>query len=294
VYDVKVAAAQNRYTLKELRAAARAQGFDPSERLIKDWIGLGLLDQADRRGLGRGRGIVATWPENQKELLLLLLAKRGEISRIATLCNIPVVIWLWWGDEYVPPRQTLRALSTWAGTQEGTSWRQARWTAEQLVEHYADTTATAAQRERLFDLVAHAAYGAPFDAEAVRAAFDDILDSSQAHVPTAVRMTGEGFAFLVEARVTAIRWLRERKVELQALAWARTEYLTTRREYEQLLPKLVEADPEGAAKILPSSKSGNILLAPTLEEIANSACLDTLSLLGIHLLGIERGREEAS
>ena len=294
MYDVNVAAVQNRYTLKELQAEARARGFDPSERLIKDWIGLGLLDKADRRGLGRGRGIVATWPENQKELLLLLLVKRSEITRIATLCNIPVVIWLWWGDEYVPSRQTLRALSTWAGTQEGTSWRRARWTAEQLVEHYADATATVAQRERLFDLVAHAAYGGPFDAEAVRVAFDDILDSRQTHVPTAVRMTGEGFAFLVEARVTAIRWLRERKVDLQALAWARTEYLTTRREYEQLLPKLIEADPEGAAKLLPTSKSGQILLAPTLEEIANSACLAILTLLGIYLLGIEHGRQDTS
>jgi hypothetical protein len=294
VYDVNVAAVPNRYTLKELQAAARARGFNPSERLIKDWIGLGLLDQANRRGRGRGRGIVATWPENQKELLLLLLSKRGEISRIASLCNLPVVIWLLWGDEYVPSRQTLRALSTWAGTQEGTSWRQARWTAQQLVEHYADAAATPAQRERLFDLVAHAAYGAAFDAEAVQAAFDDILDSRQAHVPTAARMTGEGFAFLVEARLTAIRWLRERKVELQALAWARTEYVTTRRDYEQLLPKLVEADPEGAAKLLATSESGDILLPPTLDQIANSACLDTITLLGIYLLGIERGRHDTS
>jgi len=80
VYDVTVATAQTRYTLKELQAEARARGFNPSERMIKDWIGLGLLDQAQRRGLGRGQGIVATWSENQKELLLQLLAKRGEIT----------------------------------------------------------------------------------------------------------------------------------------------------------------------------------------------------------------------
>lgn len=294
MYDVNVAGEPNRYTLKELQAEARARGFDPSERLIKDWISLGLLDQAERRGLGRGRGIVATWPENQKELLLLLLAKRREITRIATLCNIPVVIWLWWGDEYVPSCQTLRALATWAGTQEGTSWRQARWTAKQLVEHYADTAATKEQRKRLFDPVAQAAYGGPFDAAAVRAAFDDILDSHQAQAPQAVRIDGEGFVFLVEARLTAVRWLRDRKVEQPALTWARTEYLTTRREYEQLVPKLVEADPEGAAKLLATSESGDILLPPTFEQIANSACLDTLTLLGIYLLGIEHGRQDTS
>ena len=294
MYDVNVVAVQKRYTLKELRAEARTHGFDPSERLIKDWIGLGLLDRAERRGLGRGRGIVATWSENQKELLMQLLAKRDQIRRIATLCNIPVVVWLFWGDDYVPTRQALRALSTWAGTKERTSWPQARWTAEQLVEHFADGAATSAQRERLVDLVAHAAYGARFDAQAAQAAFDELLNSSQARVPAPVRITGESFAFLVEARLTAIRWLRDREVEPSALAWVRTEYLTTRREYGQLLPKLVEADPEGAAKLLPASDSGEILLPPTSDEIANRACLDTLTLLGIYLLGIERGREEAS
>ena len=291
VYDVTVATAQTRYTLKELQAEARARGFNPSERMIKDWIGLGLLDQAQRRGLGRGQGIVATWSENQKELLLQLLAKRGEITRVASLCNIPVFVWLWWGDDYVPTRQALRALSTWAGTQEATSWRRASWTAEQLVEHVAGPGATRAQRKRLIDLIAHTAYGAPFDADAVKAAFDEILDSTYAHLPAPVRMTGEMYTFLVEARLTAVRWLHQKKVELAALTWARAEYLTSRREYQQLLPSLFEADPEGAAKLLPASEGG-VVLTPTTEQIANSACLDALTLLGIYLLGIERGRQE--
>jgi hypothetical protein len=107
-------------------------------------------------------------------------------------------------------------------------------------------------------------------------------------------MTGEGFVFLVEARLTAIRSLRGLKVELSALAGVRTEYLTTRQDYGQLLPKLVEAAPERAAKLLPSSESGEILLPPTFDEMAKRACLDTLTILGIYLLGIEHGRQEAS
>src|SRR5438067_1709419 len=148
-----MSATRTRYTLTELQSAARDRGFDPSERLIKDWVGLGLLDLADKRSRGRGRGIERTWPQSQNELLLLLLAKRRDVKQIVTLCNIPVSIWLWWGDDYVPARQALRALSTWAGAKATTSWRRAQWTARQLVDHYAGTVATAAQRKELVDLI---------------------------------------------------------------------------------------------------------------------------------------------
>src|SRR5947207_3156341 len=105
-----MAIAERRYTLEQLVGAGMDAGFEPTTRLAKDWASLGLLDHARRRGRGRGKGVEGTWPESQKELFLLLLAKRPEVKRIATLCNVPVAIWLLWGDDFVPLRQARLAL----------------------------------------------------------------------------------------------------------------------------------------------------------------------------------------
>jgi hypothetical protein len=283
-------AGQTRYTLAELCAAARVAGFDPSERLVKDWVGLGLLDQAQRRGRGRGRGVEATWPESQKNLFLLLLTKRQELTRVAGLCNIPVAIWLWWGDEQVPARQALRALSTWARTQGRASGGPARATAEELVKQYAATDSPKSERGRLTTLITRAASGGEFDADGVRDAFNAIVDPRWTRPP--LPTTGDTIVFLTEARLTAIRWLKAKTVQLEALHLAGAEYRTTRRDYEENLLKWIKATPDLADAILERSTSGRLLLAQTTEQLLNTACLDLLTLLGIHLLGIEHGRQE--
>ena len=110
------------YTAADLAADATAAGAPVSTRLITDWVERGLLDRPRRRGLGRGRGTVATWPENQRQLFLALLDQRRRgVKRLATLCNLPVTIWL---DsegldlEYVPLRQVRRCLATWGAVIE--------------------------------------------------------------------------------------------------------------------------------------------------------------------------------
>src|SRR5262245_40363698 len=106
--------------------AARDAGFSPTGRLMTDWVSLGLLDQAHRRGLGRGKGTAATWPEEQLRLFLVLLQQRETVKRMISLCNIPVGIWLWWGDRFVPLGQARRALRTWSGVASpARSWRAA-------------------------------------------------------------------------------------------------------------------------------------------------------------------------
>jgi hypothetical protein len=289
-----MATPQTRYTIGELQAAARERGFNPSQRLIKDWVGLGLLDRADRRGRGRGRGVEASWPQNQKDLLLALLDKRRGVSRVTTLCNLPVAVWLWWGDEYVPSWQALRALTTWAGANAHASWQRACWTAEQLVGRFIGGDVASAERERVVQLIARMAHGQPFDAEAVKTALAGILDRRWNEGPPAMRITPDGYVFLTQARLTAVTWLRDKSVETSALTWARTEYVASRQEYEQLLPKLVEADPDRAALLRPAAGDGTILLPTTVDELFNNACIDLLTLLGIYLLGVERGRQDTS
>lgn len=69
------------YTRRQLVLEARARGRHVTESLIDDWVGLGLLDQAQRRSRGRGRGVAAGWSRRQRDLLLDLLARRQQLRR---------------------------------------------------------------------------------------------------------------------------------------------------------------------------------------------------------------------
>src|SRR5258708_18588146 len=82
---------------------AAAAGYEVTVRLVRDWTQAGLLDRPRKRPAGRGRGSSpALYPENQRKLLLTLLSKRPGNS-IKSLARIPAGIWMYWGDEDVPP-----------------------------------------------------------------------------------------------------------------------------------------------------------------------------------------------
>jgi hypothetical protein len=263
--------------------AAREAGFSASGRLLTDWVSLGLLDQAQRRGLGRGRGTTATWPREQLELFLLLLQKRREVRRIAALCNAPVAIWLWWGDRYVPTRQARRALETWADARRlASSWRAARGSAEELVAKLAHPDASERARDRLIDLIARGAMGKPFHAPEVLAALRRVFDpgdNGRAIGPPT--FTPEYYVALVEWQLAAIAGLRDGALDDDAFEWARTEYRTSRQEYEAMIPRI--AANEEASDLFLKRTAVGVVLPPTFEEIVNQSCVDLLTLLGIYL-----------
>lgn len=104
------------YTRAGLAQAANDAGLGPvKERLITEWVERGLLDQGERtsHGRGGGRGALYLWSDRQHDLFLTLLRKRPEVKNIASLCPIPVGIWLYWGDDWIPLRQARIALRTW-------------------------------------------------------------------------------------------------------------------------------------------------------------------------------------
>ena len=274
------------YTKDEMLEAARAAGFSPSGRLLTDWVSLGLLDQATRRGLGRAKGSRATWPQQQLNLFLALLEKRPTVSQITPLCNLPVFLWLWFGDEHVPTLQARRALMTWGGANlHSRSWRAARTAAMNLAGQFAHSDADDEAVERFITVIARAIYGAPFDAEAVLAAFRDVFDphrENRSIGPPQVTFRPEYFVALVKARLAALEALRARIVDDQAFEWARTEYQATRREYEQLIPRIAE-DPEAVQIFFRKTPAGVVLPDTTLDDIANHACADLLTMIGIYL-----------
>src|SRR5438876_822928 len=92
---------QRRYTANELLSDARRRGHKVSRRLLTDWVAIGLLDKGTDRGRGRGRGKEYTWPDEQRRLFLVLLDKHGTVKR-PVLANIPVALWLFFGDQHAP------------------------------------------------------------------------------------------------------------------------------------------------------------------------------------------------
>lgn len=266
---------------------ARQAGFaSATARLLSDWVTLGLVDKADRRGLGRGVGSEATWPHNQLQLFLTVLDKRHEAKQIATLCNIPVAIWLWWGDEYVPLRQTRRAMETWAGAREhARSWRAARTSAEQLVGKFAQPNAPASARKELIDLVAKTAMGRPFNGieilNAFRRAFDP-TNSGRTVGRAQITFRPESYVSVIQWRLTALAALKDHDLDDDAFQWARHEYLVSRRDYQQHVVPALADNAEAADAFLRRTGSG-IYVAPTFEEVVNQACVDLLTVLGIHI-----------
>lgn len=123
------------YTADDLIAAARKAGYpDLTARAITDWVQRGLLDRPTRQSKGRGQGSAkGTFPEAQKDLLLLLLDKRSDNPGVMQLQVVPIAIWLYWGDDYVPTRQVLRALTKWAKHNETSSESRAREGIEALL-----------------------------------------------------------------------------------------------------------------------------------------------------------------
>jgi hypothetical protein len=283
------------YTRKQLIEEAEIVGFSPTSRLVTDWVSLGLIDRPDRHGLGRGKGTSATWPDNQRQLFLILLDKRRDVTEIATLCTIPVFVWLWWGDDYISRRQALRALTTWSGANAQRSWRRSRWTAVQLLERLGSPDASRIDREHLIELVARAGYSGTFDREATEEALRRVIDpagNGRTVGPRGLQFTPEAYCFLTEARLLAVDALREQTVEPVALEWARAEYIQTRQEYANLVVRLVAEEPDQAHHVLSSIPDSNVLLPPTLEQAANSACIDLLTTLGIFYYAQRQHRQQ--
>jgi hypothetical protein len=264
------------WTIDELLTAAEKQGTPATRRLVLDWVGLGLLDHPSKRGLGRGAGWApGTLSEEQRQLFLLLLQKRGDVKHIRTLLNLPVAIWLIWGDSYVPLDQARRALTSWTAMSTKASKTQARKVARLLVEDLAHPAAGGAQRKALVEAVADVAVNPDnFDRETLMAAFRRALQPRTAEpLAGAARplFTPEACVSLIEARLTAVRALPNLPDEL--LLEARDADRTLRPMYQRDQPYLA-TDP-----IL-----GHRFSDDDLGEAVRNACDHLLTHLGFILL----------
>ena len=268
-----------RYTAEDLVGDAAAQGAPVKQRLITDWVEKGLLDGPARHSLGRGRGSApGTWPENQRKLFLLLLGKRQEVSRLATLCNVPVAFWLYFGPDYVPARQVRRALATYVGAYETASARAARQSARQLCKQLLPPRLSRKEQkrlsERLTDAIVSATSGGIVDYASLlseaREGFDPNHEGRTVGPPGA-RLTPEAWVRTLEARLSVIGQI---DTERERPSDERLE--DVRLAHHQRLSDYLRKQPEFAKNPDVQSLFGT----PTFEGLVNSACLDLLTVLG--------------
>jgi hypothetical protein len=264
-----------RYTIADLCRDAEAHGFSATPRLITDWVELGLLDAPDRHGLGRARGSAAgTWSEAQRQLFLALLDKRREVKHIAPLCNMPVWLWLFWGDEYAPLRQVRRALETWGGVRGGTkglSWAKAHASARQQVERWGSSLARPKDRQALVDALSKMIYKQQFDSDALVPLLERVFDpahTGQPRGPLGAPVTPADYALLIRVRLEALAQLDA--LDNSLFEWARFMYLTMLPQYFQGQPQFA-ADPE----------LGKLFTRPDINELVNNVCASLIGTIAL-------------
>jgi hypothetical protein len=271
-------------TVHDLVTDAEAAGHQITVRLVRDWTEVGLLDRPRKRPAGRGRGSSpALYPANQRQLLLTLLHHRPD-NGIKSLAKIPVAIWMYWGDEYVPLRQARQALLTWLGDPR-LSQRHARQTAQDILGQFDSPTATPAARRQLRTVLADIAYTGHLDTDRLERALLDVFEAGYQRVHRAIGhpgapLTVEHMIGLMQARLTAADLLRDGQVSDAAFYQARYAHLMAYAEYAVTLQPLFE--PSSPAHI------PGMYEPVTAERALNEGCLNLLTTIGLQAMHPDR------
>ncbi len=271
-------------TVDGLVVDAAAAGYEVTVRLVRDWTQAGLLDRPRKRPAGRGRGSSpALYPENQRKLLLTLLSKRPD-NGIKSLARIPVGIWMYWGDEYVPLRQARRALLTFVGDPR-LSLHRAEETARVMLGHLDNPTATRAARRELRTVLTDIAYTGHLDVERLERALFDVFEPGSRLLRRAVGhpdapLMVESVIGVIEARLTAVDLLHRDKVSEAAFYQARYAHLMAYAEYAaHLQPRFAGSAPPQAPDMYEPI---------TAEKALNECCLNLLTAIGLEAMYPER------
>jgi hypothetical protein len=261
------------FTADDLVEEARRRGFaDVTHRLVVDWTQRGLIDQPWKsgRGPGEGRGTrKGTWNQFQRDLFLREVDQHNaEARKIATLCNIPVFVWEWWGDEWVPLRQVRRAMGTYCDTYRTSSARAGRYSARELAgllgKHGGSRELRRARQEFIELLAECAVVGRVSDYHHAELVHRGRLVFAEDLPPDMI----EGYLQLVEAKLVAIA--KVPGLTDEEWYWARHVYRMTRTGYAEDYPKLAE-NPAVSSRFEP----------PNLQETGNQACVDLLAMIGL-------------
>ncbi|MDX3550118.1 hypothetical protein PV729_48205 [Streptomyces europaeiscabiei] len=272
-------------TLDDLIADAQAAGHpDINARRIHDWIAKGLLDRPRLRTRHRGSDR-AEHSADQRRLLLLLLDKRQQVSRLSTLAQIPLAMWLWW-DGYVPTRQAQRAWLTWVGRGKR-SKNVAREGALGLLEQAGHELATPTAKNRFVRIVSDLGNGAVLTVrgraelqDAVRDVMepDSVFAASgltRALGPAQIPMTTETVVGYAQALNAAVRHTLEGNVDGVLLEKTRLIHRASMADYLAQRHELAAA----------AGELEGLFHEPDLQEQFDQTGRQLLLTLGLELTG---------
>ncbi|MGX5183067.1 hypothetical protein ACWKT5_09635 [Streptomyces avermitilis] len=276
-------------TIDQLVHDAAGQGSAVTTRLIRDWTEKGLLDYPQHRPAGKGHGShPALYNEKQRHLLLTLLHHRKQGVGIRTLAQIPVGLWIYWGDEFVPLRQVRVAMATWIGDPR-VSLRRARQIAQEILTQLDHQAATPAARKTLLDMLANAAYTGRIDLasleSAVRAVFEPGFGSLHRVVGhLSAPLTVDSQVGIIDARLRA-------GAKLVAGEFSDVDFRSARHGHLLGYAQYMRDQPVLAAQA-PADHPG--MYEPvTFESTLNQSCEHLLTMLGLGMVYPERVAEFA-
>ncbi|MBR7828874.1 hypothetical protein KDK95_21370 [Actinospica sp. MGRD01-02] len=275
-------------TIDQLVADARTRQHEANPRLIRDWTQAGLLDYPTRRPAGKGHGsLPALYAEEQRKLFLTLLHHRPT-TRIRGLAKIPVGLWLYFGDSYVPLRQARLAMTTWLGDSR-TSLRGARETAQEMLLSLDNPAASEAARRHLRTVISDSAYTGKVDFRELEAATRAVFEPGHHRVRRAVGhpaapLLVDSVIQSIKARVHAVKKLNAGEISDEQFNLARHTHLVSFADYIVLQPFLAAQAP---------ATNPDMYEPATAEATLNRACGDLLTSLGLVSMFPQRAAEIA-
>ena len=267
-------------TIDDLVADAAASGHTVTARLVRDWTEAGLLDYPRHRPAGKGHGSrQSLYPGPQRKLFLTLLHHRAAGNGIASLARIPVGIWMYWGDGFVPVRQVQRAMLTWIGDPRA-SMRKARDTAKEVARQLDNPAATHSARRELREALADLAYTGRADFGRLEHAVTAVFDAGYGTLRRAVGDPGAPVmtASVIDAlkvRLIAIDLVAQGKLTDEDYYAARRRHLAAYTEYasrQQYFARSAPADNPGMYEPV------------TAEAALNACCGHLLTTIGLSAL----------
>jgi hypothetical protein len=276
-------------TINDLVSDAGAAGHKITVRLIRDWTEHGLLDKPHKRPAGKGHGsVLALYPANQRNLLLTLLHHRPGNS-IGSLARIPVAIWMYWGEEWVPLHQARSALMRYLGDPANRTYardagratkQRARTVAQAILGQLDNPAATPRARRELLAAVTDAAYTGEPNLERLDRAYRDVFEPGAGTIRKAIGHSSAPFTIdamigLTEARLAAVNALIARKVTDESLISARDAHVFAYAEYATKQHLLAATAPTG---------TGHLYEAVTADDTLSNCCGHLLTAIGLEIM----------
>lgn len=203
------------YEKSEMLETAQTYGFTVTEALFDDWIKRGLLGQAHRAWLGRGRGSIAAWPSAQFTLFLELLRGRQQHKlRVGQLCAFPVWRWIYWGElGGVSLPQVRRVMGTWVTFVKKTSPDTERKEVHRAIEKLQGRQASG-KRDLINELTEMGTFAKEADSDLLRYLLAPVVTDSPIRYHMSNGEIRSGDIELI-ARMYPVRWKAFQSYEQQ-------------------------------------------------------------------------------